>query len=312
VIERGPMPNEQALEYLNSIPRADQPFWILPAEEARKDFRNECFVYAGHGELVETVRDELIAGVKCREYLPGENISEVFVWFHGGGWTIGDPGCYDAAMRAIANMANCAIISVDYRLAPESIYPAAIEDAWAVTVWASTHFKKVAVGGDSSGGNLAAAVALRARDAGIELSLQILVYPVLDYRVDSPEYEDFAHEYREFGGRTGYGAESRDTIRAIWNRYIPSPELRREPDASPFRSNSFGAIAPLLMLLAEHDILRREGEEYARLLEGEAGDVEVVIYEGQIHGFYHLLKQFDDARDAVSRTAAALRGAFCC
>jgi acetyl esterase len=190
---------------------------------------------------------------------------------------------------------------VEYRLAPEHPYPAAINDSWAATLWAVQQFRNIAVGGDSAGGNLAAAVALRARDSGIDLSLELLVYPVLDAELESPFLEEYARRN---------GEEAIDALRQVWNVYIPDPQDRVDIDASPMRAPSLSGLAPALIILAEHDPLRGEGEEYARRLQEEGVPVDLYVYPGQIHGFYSLLGAFDDAWDAVGRTAAALRVAF--
>jgi acetyl esterase len=223
---------------------------------------------------------------------------------------LGDLVCFDALYRALANRSQCAVLAVDYRLAPEHRYPAAIDDAWAATVWASQRFECVAVGGDSAGGNLAAAVALRARENGITLVLQLLVYPVLEYAVGTPSYEAFRTRYSNFAGQEDFGASSRDGIRFIWDLYVPDPFRRQDQDAAPLRATSFAGLAPALIIEAEHDILRGEGEEYERRLRGAGVAVTSHCYEGQIHGFFHMLGIMTDALDAIDKAADGLRRAF--
>jgi acetyl esterase len=272
--------------------------------------RAECSSGSGRPEPVAEVRDMHAGGVPARLYRPAGGESDVLVWLHGGAWMTGDPDCCDAAVRALANRAGCAVLSVDYRLAPEHRYPAAVEDCWAAAGWAARNFDFVAVGGDSAGGNLSAAVALRARDDGISLALQLLVYPVLDYRPDSPFYQEFRDRYRGFAGIGEFGKDIQENIRHIWEVYIPDPARRGERDASPLRAESFSGLAPAMVITAEHDILRGEGQDYARRLQAAGVPTEIFSYTGQVHGFFHLLAMTQDARDAVERSGAALRRAF--
>jgi len=288
-----------------SLPRTDD------VEERRRNARRWALEGSGEPEPVASVEALDVAGVPARLYRPTGSERDVLVWLHGGGWTLLDLDCYDAVVRALANRAGCAVLSVDYRLAPEHRYPAAIDDAWAATEWAAGPFERLAVGGDSVGGNLAAAVALRARDRGVPLALQLLVYPVLDYAaVDASFYEDYERRYAHFADKRRFGAESRTLIRKIWETYVPEPAKRDEPDASPAQATSLAGLAPALVVTAEHDILRGEDEDYARRLEAEGVEVALVTYERQVHGFFPMLGVTDDARDAVRRAAAALRRGF--
>jgi acetyl esterase len=277
--------------------------------ELRRDAHDEILATTGLPEPVAVVEDLTVGGVPARLYRHGDDVRSVLVWLHGGGWMLGDLVCFDALYRALANRSQCAVLAVDYRLAPEHRYPAAIDDAWAATVWASQRFECVAVGGDSAGGNLAAAVALRARESGITLVLQLLVYPVLEYGVDTPSYEAFRKRYANFAGQEGFGASSRDGIRFIWDLYVPDPFRRQHQDAAPLRATSLAGLAPALIIEAEHDILRSEGEEYARRLKEDGGAVASHCYEGQIHGFFHMLGIMTDALDAIDKAADVLRRA---
>ncbi|SBW22365.1 lipase/esterase [Candidatus Protofrankia californiensis] len=232
------------------------------------------------------------------------------MWFHGGAWMVGDVQVHDSLARFLANRARCAVISVDYRLAPEHRYPAAIDDAWAATLWAFKSFDRLAVGGDSAGGNLAAAVAHRARNHGLVLQLQLLVYPVLDYRPDSAEYDDYRKQYQGFAGKSEWGREAQEGIRRIWEIYVPDVTRRHEPDASPLRSDSFGGLAPTVIITAEHDILRGENEDYIARLVAAGVPVKILNYPGQIHGFYAMFAEISDGRDAVQRSVNALRSSL--
>jgi len=304
-----PTPNEQVRAYLETL-KPGPPVWERDVAELRIEDHNGMLATGGEPEPVGVVQELDAGGVPARLYSPRGGERDVLVWMHGGAWMIGDLDGYDALVRALANRAGCAVLAVDYRLAPEHRYPAAIDDCWMATEWAMANFERVAVGGDSSGGNLAAAVALRARDRDAKLALQLLVYPVLDYRVDSPSYDRFTERYARFAGQEGAGDEDRQSIRYIWHQYVPDPARRNEQDASPFRAPSLRDIAPALLITAEHDILRGEDEDYAHRLRAEGVQAELVNYEGQIHGFFEMLGIMEDARDAVERSAAALRRAF--
>ena len=163
--------------------------------ELRQEAYDLSLAGAGEPEQITSVEEISCSGVPAWLYQPAGNERTALVWLHGGGWMLCDPACYDTMARALANRAGCAVLSVDYRRAPEHRYPVATDDAWRATQWASGQFGQVAVGGDSSGGNLAAAVALRARDHGLRLALQLLVYPVLDADPNASYREDYAKRH---------------------------------------------------------------------------------------------------------------------
>ena len=308
--EDDPVASEQALAYLE-LWRAKPPSWERDIAERRQEARAEAAAVGGQPEPVASAEPLDVNGVPARLYRPAGDERDVLVWLHGGAWTIGDLDVCDPVVRRLANRARCAVLSVDYRLAPEHPFPAGIEDAWAATAWASARFEQVAVGGDSAGGNLAAAVALRARDRGIELVLQVLVYPVLDYAaVEGSSYADFTQRYTGFAGDPGFGARHADGVRHIWDVYVSDPARRLEQDASPMQAASVGDLAPALIVTAQHDILRGEAEAYARRLAAAGVPVEVRDYEGQVHGFFSQLETMSDARDAIDASAAALHRSF--
>ena len=194
----GPVASEDATRYLRSL--SSVPLWEQPLAERRQEMRRECS--AGAGPLMEMVSVVNVDafGVPARLYRPTGAERGLLVWMHGGAWMFGDLDCSDAVVRTMAGLANCSVLSVDYRLVPEHRFPAAIEDCWAALQWARQETDLLAVGGDSSGGNLAAATAILARDAATELRLQLLVYPVLDFRVDSVSYRDFQRTLRRLRG----------------------------------------------------------------------------------------------------------------
>ena len=305
-----PVPNMQAAAFLASQPRRKALIQECDVAWRRSENRTECLRGSGQPEPVAEIREVDAGSVPARLYYPAGGERAVLVWLHGGAWIVGDLDSCDATARALANRGRCAVLSVDYRLAPEHRYPAAIDDSWAATTWALENFDVAAIGGDSAGGNLSAAVALRARDRSIQLALQLLVYPVLDYRPDSPSYQQYRDTYRGFAGIKEFGKQSQETIRRIWEIYIPDPGRRGDTDASPLRASSFAGLASAFVITAEHDILRGEAHEYARRLE-EAGTPAVIIdYKGQVHGFFPLLGIMQDTRDAVNRAGTALRHAL--
>jgi len=300
--------NEEARSYLETRPLRP-PFWECDLDELREQMREECIAGGGDPEPVASIDDVDAGGVPARLYRAEDAGRDGFVWIHGGGWMLGDLDGYDSLVRYLANRAGCAVLSIDYRLAPENPFPAAIEDAWAATLWASAQFDRVAVGGDSAGGNLAASVALRCRDRGFALTHQVLVYPALDSAVYSDFYRTFKETYRDFCPGD-FGAESQEGIRRVWELYVPDPLQRVHPDAAPMRAASLAGVAPATIITAEHDILRGEAEGYARRLTSDGVVVEIIQYDGQLHGFFGLVGVIADARDAAAKAATALRRAF--
>jgi acetyl esterase len=304
-----PLVHPQARAYIESVPDRG-PTAKRDIREVRREARELALAGGGEPETVAAVHEVDADGIRARLYEPLGGEASVLVWFHGGAFLMGDLETCEVLARTLARGADCAVLSVDYRLAPENRFPAAIDDAWQATVWASRRFDKVAVGGDSAGGNLAAAVALRARDSGLSLAMQLLVYPVVTSEMNTSHYQSFPVRYANFCGREGFGATSLTNIRNMWETYVPDPAQRLLQDASPLRAPSLAGLARAVIILAEHDILREDIEEYIRKLQAAGAAVEVHRYEGQIHGFFTLLGAMDDARDAVDKSAIALKRAF--
>jgi acetyl esterase len=231
------------------------------------------------------------------------------VYFHGGGWTIGSVDSFDPVCRALANRAGCAVLSVDYRLSPEHRFPAAVDDAWAATVWAAAHAaelgadpERLVVAGDSAGGNLAAVVALQARDAGgPPIAFQYLIYPATDLRSD-----DWP-SYRENG--EGYFLEQRDMEWFVDN-YLASRGHTEDWRVSPAAAASHAGLPPALIQTAEYDPLRDQGEAYGDLLRAAGVPVRVTRYPGMIHGFMSFIDALDASKTALDETAAQLRSAL--
>jgi len=306
-----PVPTEQARVFLESFPKM-APIWEQDIIELRTVATDMAAKRAGATEPMASVSDVDAGGISARLYRPDGDERDVLVWLHGGGWMLGSVETYDEVTRGLARAGECAVLSVEYRLAPEYPYPAGFDDCWTATLWAADQFDGVAVGGDSSGGNLAAAVALRARDTSqIDLALQLLVYPVLDSEaVDSPFYDEYERSYDGFVGRHGFGEESRRGIRYIWEQYVPDSARRREPYASPRHASTLVGLAPTLVITAEHDILRAESEAYAARLKDASVPVRIVEYPGQIHGFFQLPALMDDGRGAIRLAGEAAQEAF--
>jgi acetyl esterase len=244
--------------------------------------------------------------IPVRVYRPGDAPAPVFLYFHGGGWVLGSLNTVHGVCARIASLSGCVVCSVDYRMAPEHRFPAAVDDAWAVTTWAAEHAEELggqpgalAVGGDSAGGNLAAVCTLRARDSGIPLALQLLVYPVTDADLDTSTYREFAEGYYL----------TRYSMRWFWDHYLPEGD-RFDPDASPLRAENVSGTAPALVITAGFDPLRDEGEAYARRLEEAGVPVTLSRYDGMFHGFFRMPGVIDRANDALAEAAGALREAF--
>jgi acetyl esterase len=283
--------------------------WDVPVEEARRAIDDETLEVFGPVDEVAHVEDRVLDGpggpLRVRLYRPeAAGPLPALVYFHGGGWVVGSLDSHDPLCRAIAARAPSLVVSVDYRLAPESRFPAAVEDAWAATAWVAEQAAglggdagRLAVGGDSAGGNLAAVVAIRARDRGLPLALQVLIYPVIDHDLDSPGY-----------ARHGDGLNlTRAKMAWYWRQYVDAADPA-QPEASPLRAADLAGVAPALVQTAEYDPLVHEGEEYARRLEAAGVPVALTRYERQIHGFVRLGALCgQDAPDALEQVAAALR-----
>jgi acetyl esterase len=244
-----------------------------------------------------------------RAYSPGgPGPHPALVYYHGGGWVIGDLHTHDGLCRSLTNAARCAVLSVDYRLAPESKYPVAVEDSYAALLWIAANAdrlgidrRRIAVGGDSAGGNLATVVALAARDRkGPRLALQVLIYPVTDHDLDTRSYVENA---------TGY-VLTREGMRWFWNHYLARDAQGREPYASPLRASSLAGLPPALVITAEYDPLCDEGEAYAARLRDSGVPVTLTRYPGMFHGFVRMTNILDKARTALDEIASSVQKAF--
>lgn len=281
----------------------------LPPAQARELYR---LMRPANPDLsVGSVRDDRIPGpggeIPVRVYTPaGDGPFPVFVNYHGGGWVIGDLDTADGVCRSICRDAGCVVVSVDYRLAPEHPFPAAADDAYAAAVWAADQQRqlsgngRLAVGGESAGGNLATVVCLRARDGdGPRIDFQLLAYPVTDCDLDRQSYLD---------NGTGYLLE-RDTMRWFWDHYCPDPANRRGVDASPLNADLSG-LPPALVVTAEFDPLRDEGLAYAKALASAGVAVESLDCPGLVHDFFATAGVFESSRGPFQRACQALQHAL--
>lgn len=261
---------------------------------------------------VGQVEDQLIPGpagdIPIRIYHPESGGPHaVHLHYHGGGWVIGDLETHDADCREICRAAGVIVIAVDYRLAPEHLYPAAVEDCYAAAQWAAANAESIggssgpiSVGGDSAGGNLAAVVSRIARDAGApQINFQLLLYPVTDAAMDTASYAE---------NRDGY-LLTEQSMKWFWECYCPDPERRLEPDASPLHARDLSGLPAALVMTAEFDPLRDEGEAYAKRLQEAGVTVTCERYDGLIHGFFSQARMVPAARPALDAAVKALRAA---
>jgi len=303
----------QVQAFLEQVEAMNMPsFDTLSVQEARAS--SEAFnALQGAPEAVGSV-DNLVAlgphgEVPLRVYTPESDGSlPVLVYFHGGGWVFGNLESHDAVCRALTNAVNCLVVSVDYRLAPEHKFPSAAEDAYAATQWVAEHapdlggdVTRLVVGGDSAGGNLAAVVALMARDRrGPRLAYQLLIYPVTDTACDTAS--------RQQNGQ-GY-LLTLEMMRWFQDQYLRDPSDWEHPYAAPLRAPDLQGLPPALVITAEFDPLRDEGEAYAARLRSAGVPATLKRYDGMIHGFFGMGAVLDAARAATADVAAALQEAF--
>jgi len=303
----------QAQGFLEQLAAAEAPpLHELSVEDARQVIV-ELFGTKENLEAVGKVEDRMIPGadgeIPVRVYTPeGAGPFPILVYFHGGGWVIGNLDAYDPTCRALTNAARCVVVSVEYRLAPEYKFPAAPEDCYAALQWVGANAAsingdpaRIAIGGDSAGGNLTAVVAQMSRDrGGVSPVYQLLVYPVTDHRYDTSSYRENADDY----------LLTKDAMVWFWNHYLRSEADGNSPLASPLRADNFRDLPPALVMTAEFDPLRDEGEAYAAKLRDAGVPVTLTRYDGMIHGFFSLGAVLDQGKNAIAEAAAGLRTAF--
>jgi acetyl esterase/lipase len=302
----------KAQQLLDDVRASGRPnAHLLPVAEARENFE-ALFASLGPGEEVAASGSVAIpfgdAEVPARWYRPaGDGPLPVVVYYHGGGWLLGSVAAYDIVCRALANASGAVVVSVDYRLAPEHRFPAAVDDSYAAAEWVAENAgalggdgSRLALAGDSAGGNLAAVVALLARERGRPSArFQLLVYPVTT--CDLELGCDMAYE--------GYFLY-RDELQWHQDHYLGSPELAADWRVSPLLATDHSGLPPAFVMTAECDPLHRQGELYADRLRASGVAVELRQYPGMIHGFFGLDSVFDVAGDAMRDAGEALRMAL--
>jgi acetyl esterase len=242
--------------------------------------------------------------IKVRHYSPTAASQGSIVYYHGGGWVLGDLDTFDQLCLKFAVDASCDLFSVDYRLAPEHRFPVAADDAYAALVAVAGRLpsdRKLVVAGDSAGGNLAAVTAQRTRDGGgPPLALQVLIYPITDHDFETPSYRS--------NGSLGYILRTAD-MQWFWQHYVPDWDRRANPYASPLRAADFSDLAPALVIVAEYDVLRDEGVAYAERLQAAGVPVELREFMGAVHGFMGMLGSADIATAGAAVVTDAIRAA---
>jgi acetyl esterase len=291
------------------------PIEALTAEQVRLGFGMQMKMTAGPATPLPVVRELTLPGprgaIKARLYRPtADGMLPGLVFFHGGGWVIGDLDSHDDLCRDLAAQAHCAVLAVDYRLAPEHRFPAAAEDAIAAADWAAANATqlgidpaRLAIGGDSAGGNLAAVAALAARDAGRPLAAQLLIYPVTDMsRFEGESYATCGEGYGLTAGAM------------VWFRdhYLTDAKAGRDWRVSPLLASDLGRLPPALVVTAEFDVLRSEGEAYAKRLAEAGVPTKLARYDGMIHGFASMAGVLDVGRQVRGDMAQWLRATLGC
>lgn len=260
---------------------------------------------------VHRIENREVQGSQCRIPVrvyhpePASATRGALVYFHGGGWVIGNLDSHDETCRRLCVGSGSIVVSVDYRLAPETPYPGPMIDCYDVTTWVAREAdslgidsNRIAVGGDSAGGNLAAAVALRARDLnGPPICFQLLVYPVTDANFTTGSYTANASGY----------LLTRSAMQWFWDHYVPTPAGRKEAYAAPAQAKDLKGLPSALVLTAEFDPLRDEGEAYAHALQAAGVDVSMTRYDGVIHGFFGMHATVAKARIALDQASTALQ-----
>ena len=269
--------DDEARDLLNYVEaNPPPPAGDISIEEFRR-LAHDALRVSGEPEAMERMDDEEVPGavgpLKARRYVPADRDDGLLVYFHGGGFVRGDLDTHDPLCRRLANTSGCELLSIDYRLAPEHPFPAAAEDAVAVTEWAAEAWSgPLAVGGDSSGGNIAAVAALEQAD---RLAAQVLLYPVTDATMGSPSMEELAE------GRM----LTKDSLSWMYDQYLPSGADRSDPRVSVVLAESLKGAPPAVIVSAGNDPLRDDAVRYAARLEEDGVPVEHLAYGGTIHSF---------------------------
>jgi acetyl esterase len=285
------------------------PLYTMSLADARAADLASILAGGGEPEAVREVTNLTISGpggdLPVRLYRPaGQRPLPVLLYFFGGGWVLGAIDTADGVSRSLANSAGALVVVVGYRLAPEHPFPAAMQDCYATLRWVIDQAAeigadpgRIAVGGDSAGGNLAASVALRARDDGLPLAGQLLVYPNTDQLADDESMRKSDDPF----------LFNRHSVAWYRQHYLAGPEDAASPLASPLRAESLAGLPPALVITAEYDPLRDQGEAYASRLAAEGVQVTLSRYPGMAHGFFTMAGALDASRAALAQAASHLR-----
>lgn len=279
----------------------DRPLWEMSAPEARDATSGLDELY-GPGPEMHHAQDYQVAGIDGGEFTarvlaPSPSPTAVIVYYHGGGWVLENLTGYDTLGRQLAEKSGATVVLVEYRKAPEHPFPIPVNDAWAGLKWAEKNIAQqgekilpLIVAGDSAGANLAAVVAQRARDEGSSpLQAQILVCPVTD--------ADFTRD--SYLAPDNQTLVSLDAMKWFWNQYVPNENDRHNPAATPLNAKSLAGLPPALVITAEHDVLRDEGEAYAQALKEAGGEVEHHRWQGQMHTFFSMVNVLPGSAEAI-------------
>ena len=308
------MLHPQAQRFLEDVKAARaQPISEATPQVARAMHAALVKHLAGPPVPVDDVRERELPGpagpIPVRIYTPGVTGElPILVYFHGGGFVLGDLAMADEVCRLIANDAECIVVSVDYRLAPEHPFPGPANDAFAATQWIAEHAaeiagdpKRIAVGGDSAGGNLAAVVCLMARDrGGPQIALQLLVYPATDPSTEHPSMRQYGVDHYL----------THEVMQWFSFHHAGGGDHRSDPYLWPMLASTLRGLPPAVVITAEADPIRDGGECYARRLQNEGVPAQLIRYDGMLHGFFMYPSAFERGRDAVRDAAAALHAAF--
>jgi len=282
-----------------------RPLYTMSLAEARAADLAAIQAASGGGEPVYEVTDLTVEELPARLYRPDPAADKpVLVYFYGGGWTLGSIETSDAVCRTLANATGALVLAPGYRLAPEHKFPTAVYDCFAAVRWVADNAARlgadparIAVGGDSAGGNLAAAVTLLARDrGGPALAAQLLVYPNTDYESDTPSLRE----------NTDPLLFNRTSVGWYWGHYLNSPADGVDPLASPLRADELSGLPPALVITAEYDPLRDQAEQYAAALSQAGVPVVASRYDGMVHGFFCMAGELDAGRRALAEAAGFL------
>ncbi|MDO3401703.1 alpha/beta hydrolase [Mycolicibacterium neoaurum] len=303
-------PDAQA--FVDMMASAPGPLHSLGVDGAREAVR-QLAALNPPPQQVFSVQDREIPGpagpIPIRVYRPSDETGcPILVYFHGGGWTIGNLDTVDPLCRALSAQANCVVVSVDYRLAPENPFPAAVDDGYAAVEWTAAHAdqiggdpERIAVGGDSAGANISTSLCILSRDNnGPKIVYQLLAYPATEHCVERPSWVEHAEA----------PVLTAADVTWFWSQYLRSEADRCDPRATPANAESLAGLPPALIITAEVDPIRDDGEHYGELLRTAGVDVTVARYPGTFHGFFTMVGMIGQADTAVLDATERLKQAF--